>query len=144
MAIYRKGIDDEESLMKKAEAQAAARNATSSKQLRKRGLTKGENAYSSSNSIDVSRATVSKNGKHLEIEGYDRKNSKSPLKKTKTKMPISASTVNKMKQREKMSKELDRDALIASGKGVIKAGKVVKGSAAFKREFENRKNKEKK
>jgi hypothetical protein len=110
MAIYRKG-DDLTPLRKKAEAQAAARNATSSKQLRKRGLTKGKSVWDSQQAVDLATARVSNDGKHLKVRGSDPKKEVTRSKITKVKMPISGSTVNKMKEYKKDMETLKTDAL---------------------------------
>jgi len=138
MATYRKGIDDETPLKKKAEAQAAARDAASAKQLKKRGLTKGDSkgpgSVANHNARKLGRTKVSKDGKYLEVPrptGGVRR----------VQRPISGSTVSKIKFIQAEDKKNFDNTTKNYGSGVIKGGKLVKGSPAMKADLEKKSKK---
>jgi hypothetical protein len=58
-------------------------------------------------------------------------------------MPISGSTVNKAKQLEKITKQVNKNIVQANSHGVIKGGKLVKGSETMARNLQNAENKRK-
>jgi hypothetical protein len=137
MAIYRKG-DDETPLKKKAEAQAEARDAASAKQLKKRGLTKGDSKSFGSadnhNARKLGRAKVSKDGKYLEVP-------RSTGKVSRVQRPVSGSTVSKINSIQAKDKKNFANATKYYGSGVIKSGKLVKGSPAMKEDLEKKSKK---